>query len=218
MFFTATIIMAITSASVASAWGGGSIRVTPHDKYSSSIGVLGCKINTNRVAYWPGWPSCDDLCVRVTHAASGRSVHLLRIDSSAGAHDISYDAWNYLVTGQSASAHPVVGGGEAATWESAPMEACADLLVGAGGRLPLTAANSMNFVAGCPPGSWVGRHRALFNIANQACTYGFDEECWLDMAFSNQPQCPHPLGLPTPLTTTPVWDIEYGTGRWVRAV
>ena len=73
-------------------------------------------------------------------------------------------------------------------------------------------------MAGCPPGRWVGRHRALFNIANQACTYGFDEECWLDMAFSNQPQCPHPLGLPTPLTTTPVWDIEYGTGRWVRAV
>ncbi|KAH0006683.1 hypothetical protein KCU78_g12180, partial [Aureobasidium melanogenum] len=31
----------------------GTISATPHVEYSSSIGVLGCKINTNRVAYWP---------------------------------------------------------------------------------------------------------------------------------------------------------------------
>ena len=214
--FLSTVATILASASAVAA--GGWISVTPHDKYSSSIGVLGCKINTDRVAYWPGWPSCDDLCVKVTHAATGRSVHLLRIDSSAGAHDISYDAWNYLVTGQSAVVHPVMGGGEAATWESAPMWACADLLGKAGGRLPLSAANSMGFVAGCPAGSWVGQHRALFNIVNQACTYGYDEECGLDLAASNQPFCAHTLGATVPLTTAPVWDVEYGTGRRVQAV
>ena len=31
----------------------GGITVTPHEQYSSSIGALGCKLNTNRVAYWP---------------------------------------------------------------------------------------------------------------------------------------------------------------------
>src|SRR5512142_2835824 len=103
-----------TSALAIRAPAGNAISITPHDKYSSSIGVLGCKINTDRVAYWPGWPSCDDLCVKVTHAASGRSLHVLRIDSSAGAYDVSYDTWNYLVTGESAAANPVMGGGEAA--------------------------------------------------------------------------------------------------------
>jgi hypothetical protein len=29
--------------------GGGGISVTPHAQYSSSVGVLGCKIDTNRV-------------------------------------------------------------------------------------------------------------------------------------------------------------------------
>ncbi|CRK25298.1 hypothetical protein BN1723_018210, partial [Verticillium longisporum] len=87
----------------------GSASITPHDQYSSSIGVLGCKINTNRVAYWPGAPGCDDLCVKVSHG--GRSLNLLRIDSSAGAHDISYDAWNYLAFGSSATDAPHMGGG-----------------------------------------------------------------------------------------------------------
>lgn len=27
--------------------------ITPHEQYGSSIGVLGCKIDTNRVACWP---------------------------------------------------------------------------------------------------------------------------------------------------------------------
>lgn len=31
----------------------GTISVTPHVEYSSSVSVLGCKTNTNRVAYWP---------------------------------------------------------------------------------------------------------------------------------------------------------------------
>ncbi|KAH7110030.1 hypothetical protein B0J13DRAFT_462591, partial [Dactylonectria estremocensis] len=49
----------------------------PHEQYSSSVGVLGCKINTNRVAYWPRPVSCDDICVQITY--EDREVYLLRI-------------------------------------------------------------------------------------------------------------------------------------------
>lgn len=34
----------------------GTVYVTPHSQFSSSIGVLGCKVDTNRIAYWPVWP------------------------------------------------------------------------------------------------------------------------------------------------------------------
>ncbi|KAG7403811.1 hypothetical protein Forpe1208_v016062 [Fusarium oxysporum f. sp. rapae] len=77
--------------------------------YSSSIGVLGCKINTNRVAYWPSAVDCNNICVKDSH--EGRHVYLLKIDSSGGAHDISYDAWNFLKVGRSASEDPEQGGG-----------------------------------------------------------------------------------------------------------
>ena len=40
------------------------------------------------------------MCVKVS--ANGRSVHLLHLDTSGGAYDISYDAWNYLNIGKSA--------------------------------------------------------------------------------------------------------------------
>lgn len=32
------------------------LSITPQEEYSSCVGVLGCKINTNRVAYFSGWP------------------------------------------------------------------------------------------------------------------------------------------------------------------
>ena len=41
----------VSAAIVAVAVADGTVWVTPHDSYSSSVGVLGCKINTNRVAY-----------------------------------------------------------------------------------------------------------------------------------------------------------------------
>ncbi|CRK30913.1 hypothetical protein BN1708_018583, partial [Verticillium longisporum] len=84
------------------------IWATPHEQYSSSVGVLGCKIDTNRVAYWPAAISCNDICVEVQH--EGRKAKLLRIDRSEGAYDMSYDAWNYLYTGKSARDEPAVGG------------------------------------------------------------------------------------------------------------
>ena len=59
----------------------GAVWATPHDSYSSSIGVLGCKVNTNRVAYWPGSVDCNNICVSLSY--EDRSVNLLRVDQSS---------------------------------------------------------------------------------------------------------------------------------------
>lgn len=195
-----------------------SISATPHDSYSSSIGVLGCKINTNRVAYWPMAVDCTNLCVKLSYAA--RSVHLLRVDQSGGAYDVSYDAWNYLQTGQSAAKHPIAGGGVAMTYENASASDCADLLHTGGKGLPLSAANSMNFLASClaDDASWVGQNYVLYNIADPVCSLGYDEKCDLDWdAGANQATCTHQLGLQASLTSDPVYNIRYPTGEKVLA-
>jgi hypothetical protein len=112
--------------SLASAVAATSISITPHDAYSSSIGVLGCLIDVNRVAYWPMQPDCNNLCKRVT--SNGRTVNLLQIDTSGGAYDISYDAWNYLNVGVGAMEQPTMGGGIPAEFEDAPMSECASII------------------------------------------------------------------------------------------
>lgn len=87
----------------------GTYSVTPHVQYSSSIGVLGCKINYNRVAYWPMAPDCDNMCAKLTY--NGQSLNVLHIDQSGGAYDISYDAWSQLYCGVPGTAGTCEGGG-----------------------------------------------------------------------------------------------------------
>ncbi|KAI6089442.1 hypothetical protein F4821DRAFT_56202 [Hypoxylon rubiginosum] len=211
---SATVLpSSFSSSSTPTKRGSGSISVTPHDRYSSSLGVLGCKINTNRVAYWPETRGCDNFCVRVS--ANGRSVTLLAIDHSGGAHDISYDAWNYLVTGSSARDSPTAGGGIAATYEDVAMSECADLLTATDGKLAFAAANSMNTVSACLSNAWFAQNYALYNIFNTQCTYGYDELCHLD---GNTPVCGHQLGVTPALTSDPVYNIDYPTGALSLAV
>ncbi|KAI1215080.1 uncharacterized protein F4807DRAFT_20242 [Annulohypoxylon truncatum] len=207
---SAAVIPSSSSPFSAHSKRGTSVSVTPHDSYSSSIGVLGCKINTNRVAYWPSAPDCDKLCVKVT--ANGRSVNLLKVDQSGGAYDISYDAWNYLSTGKNATVDPTAGGGLPATYEDVPMSECADLLKDKQ-HLSFAAANSMNFISSCSASTWVGQNYALYNILNTQCTWGIDELCHLpDPSQGNQPICDHQLGLTVALTDCPVININYPTG------
>ncbi len=198
------------------------VYVTPHDSYSSSVGVLGCKINTNRVAYWPASVDCNNICVSLAYG--GRSVYLLRIDQSGGAHDVSYDAWNYLTTGHSATADPTAGGAVAMETEDVDVGKCSSLIHTSKGRLPLSAANSMNFLNGCleqkaaGSASWVGKNYELYNILDPICTYGIDETCSLgDWPTQNQATCPHVLGDPVALTSQPVYNILYPTGEKVLA-
>lgn len=199
---------ALPSSAAPAKRASGSTSVTPHDKFASSLGILGCKINVNRVAYWPEVRGCDDLCVKVS--ANGRSVTLLVIDHSGGAHDISYDAWNYLATGQSATDNPTQGGGIPATWEDVPMSECAHLITEPSGRLAFSAPTGMNTVSNCLSNPWFEQNYVLYNIYTSQCTYGFDEVCTLD---GNLPQCKHTLGEPAVLTTQPVYNIDYGTGK-----
>jgi hypothetical protein len=196
---------------------GGSVWATPHDSYSSSVGVLGCKINTNRVAYWPGSVDCSNICVSLSY--EGRSVYLLRIDQSGGAHDVSYDAWNYLYTGYSARDKPTAGGAIQMDFEDVDASSCADLIHTDGNKLPLSAANSMNFLASCldQPDSWVSKNYVLENILDPICSLGYDEECTLNWPTNNQAACPHTLGIPVTLTSTPVYNVQYPTGKLVLA-
>ncbi|OAQ63976.1 cerato-platanin [Purpureocillium lilacinum] len=186
------------------------ISVTPHEQYSSSIGALGCYLNTNRVAYWPETITCDNICVKVTNG--DRSVNLLRVDQSGGAHDISYDAWNYLAYGESATLDPHEGGGVAMTYEQVDGNECKPLLKD--GKLALSASNSMNFYASCLGSeNWVAKNSELVNIDDPLCKYGYDEICSLDLHISNQPSCSHALGSHSPTDDLAVTNIAYGTGK-----
>ncbi|KAL6907156.1 hypothetical protein GGI43DRAFT_396754 [Trichoderma evansii] len=193
------------------------VWATPHDSYSSSVGVLGCKVDTNRIAYWPDSVDCTNICVSLSY--QDRQVYLLRVDQSQGAHDISYDAWNYLVTGYPATEKPVAGGPMEMTTENVDMSNCADLIYTAGGKLPLSAANSMNFLASCleQENSWVGSNYVLYNILDAICTVGQNQVCSLNWPTANQPTCPGTLGLPDALKGEPVYNIEYPSGVKVLA-
>lgn len=196
---------------IGAAAAGGSISITPHDVYGSSIGVLGCKVNVNRIAYWPSAPGCEKLCKKVT--ANNRSVYLLHIDTSGGAYDISYDAWNYLQTGKSALEQPTMGGGVPATWEDVDFSFCKDIIKSPDGKLGFSASNSMNTWASCPETSTLRKNGALWNILNpNACTFGFNEQCTVNLAAGeNTPKCAHITGANNPLTGLPVENIAYGT-------
>jgi hypothetical protein len=212
----AAILSSILTAATRVVADSGTVWATPHDSYSSSVGVLGCKVNTNRIAYWPGSIDCNNLCVRLSY--EGRSVHLLRIDQSEGAHDVSYDAWNYLYTGYSATDKPAAGGATPMEFEDVDVSNCADLIKTDDGKLPLSAANSMNFLASCLSyDSWVAKNHALYNILDPICLWGYDEQCSLDWPNANQAACPHQLGTPSALTSAPVYNIMYPSGQKVLA-
>jgi hypothetical protein len=206
-----------TWLAAASIIAADTVWVTPHDSFSSSIGVLGCKINTDRVAYWPMSVDCTNICVSLSYG--GRTVYLLRIDQSGGAYDVSYDAWNYLITGYSATSKPTAGGATAMEYENVDASKCASLIHTSGSKLPLSASNSMNFLASCleQRNSWVAKNNVMYNILDSVCSLGYDETCTLDLTISNQPKCAHTLGLPTPLKGDPVYNIKYPTGQKISA-
>lgn len=192
------------------------VWATPHDSYSSSVGVLGCKVNTNRIAYWPQPIDCDNICISLSY--QDRTVKLLRIDQSQGAYDVSYDAWNYLTTGKSAKDAPSAGGAIEMQTKKLKASECKDLIKTKGNALPLSAANSMNFLASClSSDTWVGRNYRLYNIADSVCSLGQDETCELDWPEANQAKCPHTLGDNSKLDSAPVYNIRYPTGETVLA-
>ncbi|KAK3402369.1 hypothetical protein B0T20DRAFT_137894 [Sordaria brevicollis] len=209
----------------------GTVSITGHVQYGSSIGVLGCKINTNRVAYWPYAVDCNNICVRLTNTTTGITVTLLRIDESGGAHDISYDAWNYLLTGNPATPGTAVpGGGFDVQYEYINPDdpECKALITDPEGKLPLMAANSVNYVTECnrQPDSWVARNYQFWNINDANCKEGWNDKCTLPPPKDgNQPKCPdgrelgYGIGIPVVLGPGDhkVKNIAYMTGEEVEA-
>ncbi|KAI0445494.1 hypothetical protein F4803DRAFT_156806 [Xylaria telfairii] len=216
-FLTAVSAAPADVAARSASSGSGTVWATPHDSYSSSVGVLGCKVNTNRIAYWPGSVDCNNICLSLSY--EGRSVKLLRIDSSQGAYDVSYDAWNYLITGSSATKKPTAGGAIAMDFEYLDPSSCSSLIHTDKSKLPLSASNSINYLASClgQPDSWVAKNYVLYNIQDSICSWGHDEKCNLDWPTANQPTCSHILGDPVALTTDPVYNIRYPSGEEVLA-
>ncbi|KAK2035171.1 hypothetical protein LX32DRAFT_550921 [Colletotrichum zoysiae] len=216
------VVLLLLASSVPAVVADGTVWATPHDSYSSSVGVLGCKINTDRVAYWPGSVDCNNLCISLSYddgVTNRRTVKLLRVDQSQGAHDVSYDAWNYLYTGNSAKDLPVAGGPLPMQYAELPADECRSLLRTKDKTLALSASNSMNFLASClaQPGSWVAENYALYNVLDSVCSWGYDETCKLDWPAANQPTCKHSLGMPVELKDAPVYNVQYPTGDVVDA-
>jgi hypothetical protein len=212
-----TSLLLLGALFAAAARASETVWATPHDSFSSSVGVLGCKINTDRVAYWPMSVDCTNICVQLSYGS--RSVYLLRIDQSGGAYDVSYDAWNYLITGYPATSKPTAGGATAMQYTNVDPSKCESYISTSGHKLPLSAANSMDFLASClaQTSSWVAKNYVLYNILDSLCSWGYDETCTVDLTISNQPQCRHTLGNPVTLSGNPVYNIEYPSGKKVLA-
>lgn len=196
----------------------GEIWLTPHDHFSSSVGVLGCKTDINHMAYWPEAISCDNFCVEVSY--KGRSALFMHLDNSAGAHDISFENWNYLQTGFPASEknHIEPSAGFTAQYQTVDPNRCRSLIKTASGKMPFSAATSINFIANCvlnQPNSWIAKNFELWNIYDSQCNLGHNELCEtpdLKNGF-NQAKCPHILGSQDKLEGQDVWNILYPSGE-----
>ncbi|RCI13069.1 hypothetical protein L249_1119 [Ophiocordyceps polyrhachis-furcata BCC 54312] len=178
---------------------GGNITATSHVEYSSSIGVLGCKgVDLSRIAYFPGTPGCDDICVKVTY--EGRSVNLLRIDNSgsapspdnSGTFDMSCQAYDFLLHGTDNKKSCQTGGRTAMSYETVDPDECKHLL--SDGVLPISAPNPNYYVqcANHPTFNQGSLKLALFNINDARCKYGIDEEC--SCSGVGDPKCRSGLG------------------------
>ncbi|ROV99695.1 hypothetical protein VSDG_02960 [Cytospora chrysosperma] len=197
MFFRIiSLLMAFAISTItASLPLSGTVYVTPHSQFSSSIGVLGCKVDTDRIAYWPAAPDCTNMCIKLTFGSRSRTV--LHIDTSGGNYDISFDTFQYLAFGSSATASPAIlnaNAGASMDYEIVDMSECSDIITSDTGKLSFIAV-SPNQVQAClsQSGSWVAQNYELLNIANSQCQYGIDESCTFNVA-TRTVNCPSGAG------------------------
>lgn len=196
LFRMLSLIMALAiRAGSASLPLNGTVQVTPHAQFSSSVGVLGCKVNTNRIAYWPATPDCTNMCIKLTFGSRSRTV--LHIDTSGGNYDISFDTFQYLAFGSSATASPAIlnaNPGADMDYEIVDMSECSDIITSDTGKLSFIAV-SPNQINSClsQSGSWVAQNYELRNIADSQCQYGIDEVCTFDVA-TDTVNCPSGAG------------------------
>ncbi|KAI7784324.1 hypothetical protein LA080_010107 [Diaporthe eres] len=216
MFWLLPVITAF-AAHAAALSPSGSVRVTPHDSYSSSIGVHGCKVDVNRMAYWPDWPDCSGMCIKLTFGSRSRTV--LHLDVSGGAHDISFDTYQYLAYGTSATAspaflNPASDGALEFDYEIVEMSQCADIITSDTGKLSFMALspNQVNKCVG-EGSNWVAQNYELRNINDPQCQRGVDEVCTFD-ATTGTAKCPTAVGSKVDLLSPaqPVIDLTSPCG------
>lgn len=202
---SALAVIGVISSSLPSS---GTVYVTPHSQFSSSIGVLGCKVDTNRIAYWPYWPDCTNMCIKLTFGS--RSKTILHIDASGGAHDISFDAFQYLAFNSSATASPAILNANAGVnmdYKIVDMSECSDIIKSDTGKLSFLAV-SPNQIVSCQDqnGSWVADNFEVRNIANSQCQYGVDEVCTFDDTTGTS-TCPSGVGTKGTVALSPAQPV-----------
>lgn len=170
------------------------------------------------MAYWPEAISCNDFCVEVSYG--GRSALFMHLDNSAGAHDVSFENWNYLETGYPASEknHINPSAGFTTQYKTVDASRCAPFIKTASGNMPFSAATSMGFIANCVlnhKDSWIAKHFELWNIHDSQCNLGHNEICQTpDLKNGvNQTTCTHMLGSQDKLVGQDVYNILYPSGE-----
>lgn len=122
------------------------------------------------------------MCLNMTFGSRSRTI--LHIDTSGGNYDISFDTFQYLAFGSSATASPAIlnaNAGANMDYEVVDMSNCADIITSDTGKLSFIAV-SPNQVNDClqQSGSWVADNYELRNILSSTCQYGIDDVCPLD--------------------------------------
>lgn len=219
MFWLLPVIATFAShATALSLHSTGAARVTPHDAFSSTIGVHGCKVDVNRMAYWPEWPDCSGMCIKLKYGSRSRTV--LHLDVSGEAHDISFDTYQYLAYGTSATSSPAflnpdLKGALDVTYEVVDMSECADIITSDTGKMSFMAVspNQVNKCLG-EGDNWVAQNYELRNIGDSQCQWGVDEVCTFD-SVTGTSNCPSGVGskASSPLTPAqPVIDLTSPCG------
>ncbi|KAG9202703.1 hypothetical protein G6514_003955 [Epicoccum nigrum] len=167
----------------------GTIALDSHVEYSSSMGVIGCLVNTNRIAYFPMTPPCSNPCIKLT-APNGKSINVLHIDQSGGSYDISMDAYKTLKYGAgwaSINALPEAKW-DGVKYEYVPMDQCKDILPE--GKLPVLAKSPNKYVecAASEPQSFWAKNTQFYDIDDTRCLRGVMQKCEM-VPPNNTPTC-----------------------------
>ncbi|KAJ4367830.1 hypothetical protein N0V86_009667 [Didymella sp. IMI 355093] len=167
----------------------GTIALDSHVEYSSSTGVIGCLINTNRIAYFPMMPPCSNPCIKLT-APNGNSINVLHIDQSGGSYDISMDAYKTLKYGagwKSINTLPEAKW-DGVTYEYVSMDQCGGILPQ--GTLPVIAKSPNKYVecAASEPQSFWATHTQFYDIDDTRCLRGVMQTCEM-VPPNNTPTC-----------------------------
>lgn len=165
------------------------IALDSHVEYSSSMGVLGCLINTNRIAYFPMMPPCTNPCIKLT-APNGNTINVLHIDQSGGSYDISMDAYKTLKYG---AGWKSINGLPEAKWdgvkyEYVSMDQCKDILPE--GKMPVMAKspNKFNECLVSDPQSFWAKNTQFYDIDDARCLRGVLQKCEI-LPPNNIPTC-----------------------------